>query len=307
MNLPVELDRSPKRSANAAAVREDAQGYQPFAAAVSYAQSLQVAIPFSIRVTDRRTYAVVHEVAYALDMLEESARWSGFELSLDTGRVTRDIARAMRGRRPDAPPVQLTLAVSNLSPEFTGHEAVSNVWLRRCDATPHVEPTAIRFSFTDRPLGKWPDGMPTVLSSHRAERTYVGLGTDAARDEMPVFFDCDGYLQGPQEGVLVAFMDERIVCVSSFHPVFAHAAARRLELPQRPAATRLHLSELAQALSFGWVTPDFRLVDAALFSQGGCDAQAETARASDVLPFPTLGEVETDNDICILIQGEGDL
>jgi hypothetical protein len=305
MNLLVELDHAPMRSASTVEVHDSSRGYQPVVAAVSYAQSLQVAIPFSIRVRDKRTHVVVHELAYALTLLEESARWSGFELSLDAEHVTREIACAMRGWRPDEPADRLTLAVSNLSPEFTGSEPAFSVWRRRRGAGPHVESAAIRFGFTDRPLGKWPDGMPTVLSSHLAEQAYATLGTDPSRDEMLVFLDCDGYLHGPRDGVLIAFMGERTVCVSSFHPVFAYAAAKRLDLPGRPAAAaRLHLSELAQAQCFGWASPDFRLVDAALFSHGGCTEPARTERAADTFPAARLGDVKKDDDIGILIQGE---
>lgn len=86
--------------------------------------------------------------------------------------------------------------------------------------------------------------------------------------DVPIHFDSDGYLLGPEDGVMVAVTGKGIYCCSASRPVLACGTARRLSARRFRVVDRLlHISELVTVSRMGWVGPDFRLLGAELLRQ----------------------------------------
>jgi hypothetical protein len=80
-----------------------------------------------------------------------------------------------------------------------------------------------------------------------------------------IHFDSDGYLLGPEDGVMVAVTGKGVHCCSASRPALLQGTARRLAACGFHIVERLlHLSELVTVSHIGWVGPDLSLFGAEL-------------------------------------------
>lgn len=266
--------------------------YSPVAAAVSYAQSLSIAVPCMLRTSESGRCMVVHELPYALRVLDQAAISVGLAADLDPDRVVSKIAAAMSSRAPHQQTWELIIAVDNLASDFAGNDCAVSVSLRGTTAGQTGVRCPVRYSLCRRSLGVRQGVMSAQLSSYSAELRFAAMENDTEADEIPIHFDSDGYLLGPEDGVLVAVTERGIHCMSVSRPVLVHGTARRLgACGYRIVAGPLHLSELVEVSGLGWVGNDFRLFEATLLRH-------ERGMSVDALP-DYLASVPMQDDILI--------
>lgn len=250
-------------------VCDEVQGYTVMTAAVSYAQSLGVVVPCSLERPEDSRYLIVYELPHAFACLEAAAQSIGLAMTATFDDIVSMIADEVRLPQRDTGKIELVISFDNLSTDFGGNEGTLGIRFRQIVKQRLGNEMRIRYTLCGHPLGMNSNQMPASLSSYSAHLRYAKRGTVGSPGDVPIHFNSEGYLLGPEDGVVVAVTGQGTHCCSASRPILAMGTARRLEarglhIVEHP----LHLSELVMVSHMGWVDRDFRLFGAELRAGG---------------------------------------